>query len=175
MKLGRLLAFTAVSLVFFGAIAMLPAKTTPEPAAVRANTASTPHLPTVGAIEAGVNGVRAEHGLAALHDNPALDAAAQERTETMCATNNWSHQHDWEVLGKYFDLSLNYAGENIYYGVYSNENAVVVVQDWTASPEHYKNMVSTNYSQIGVSIKLCPSYQGKTNQVIITNYYASEE
>lgn len=126
-------------------------------------------LPLATDIEAGINQYRVSQGLSALNsDVAALDQAAQARAEQMCATNDWSHNQDWNILTPYYVYA--YAGENLYFGWLQENQAVVAVRDWIASPTHQENMVD-NYNEMGVGVKACPGFQGEPTAVIVTNYF----
>lgn len=125
--------------------------------------------PTSSEVEAAINQWRVDQGLAAFNSEvPALDEAAQARAEGMCAENDWSHNRDWEVLDKYYAYS--YAGENLYYGGLRENQPTDAVITWVHSPTHLENL-QKSYTEIGIGVKLCPTYQGRSNVVIITNYF----
>lgn len=125
--------------------------------------------PTSNEVEAALNQWRVENNLAAFNSEvPALDEAAQARAEGMCAENDWSHNRDWEVLDKYY--SYSYAGENLYYGSLSEDQASDAIKAWASSPTHLENMMR-GYTQIGIGVKSCPGFQNRPTAVIITNYF----
>ena len=125
--------------------------------------------PTSSEVEAAINQWRVENSLAAFNSEvPALDEAAQARAEGMCAENDWSHNRDWEVLNKYY--VYQWAGENLYYGSLMENQSADAITTWANSPTHLENMQKA-YTQIGIGVKLCPTYQGRSNVVIVTNYF----
>ena len=126
-------------------------------------------LPTAEDVEAKINNFRALRDLPGLDGNvPALDQAAQVRAEGMCATDDWSHAKDWDVLRPYYAYS--YAGENLYFASLRENQASSAVESWAESPGHLANMIG-DYSQMGVGVKSCPGFQGSPTAVIITNYF----
>ena len=125
--------------------------------------------PTSSEVEAAINKWRVENSLAAFNSEvPALDEAAQARAEGMCAENDWSHNRDWEVLNKYY--AYQWAGENLYYGSLMENQSANAITTWANSPTHLENMQKA-YTQIGIGVKLCPTFQGRSNIVIVTNYF----
>lgn len=125
--------------------------------------------PSSNQVEAAINNWRTTQGLAVFNiEVPALDQAAQARAEGMCAENDWSHNRDWEVLGKYYAYTL--AGENLYYSSLREDQPTDAVTTWVNSPSHLANL-QKNYAEIGIGVKLCPMFQGYENVVIITNYF----
>jgi uncharacterized protein YkwD len=140
-----------------------------EPVAKATSAPVVIQLPLAENVEANLNQYRISQGLPALNSEVAsLDQAAQARAESMCADNNWSHARDWEVLDQYYLYS--HAGENLYYGSLQTNQAAIAVTSWTKSPTHLANIVGS-YSEIGVGVKSCPSFQGNKTAVIITNYF----
>lgn len=120
-------------------------------------------------VEAKINEWRAANGLPVFNTQvPALDIAAQVRADDMCATNDWSHAKDWAILDQYYAYTL--AGENLYYGGLQENQANDAVVTWANSPSHLENLMK-GYTQIGIGVKSCPMFQGRSNVVIITNYF----
>lgn len=125
--------------------------------------------PNSDQIEARLNEFRKQKGLAVFNTEvPALDKAAQARADDMCATNDWSHAKDWQVLDQYY--SYSYAGENLYYGSLQKNQVSDAITTWANSPSHLENMVA-DYAQVGIGVKACPGFQGSDDAVIITNYF----
>lgn len=125
--------------------------------------------PTSDEVEAALNQWRVNNGLAMFNSEvPALDEAAQFRAEQMCAENDWSHTKDWDVLNQYY--VYQWAGENLYYGSLMENQSADAITTWANSPTHLENMQKA-YTQIGIGVKLCPTYQGRSNVVIVTNYF----
>ncbi len=120
-------------------------------------------------VEAKLNQFRASKGLSQLADNPTLDAAAQERAEYLCANNSFEHTGWRDTFKRYYNR-FSYAGENLYYGTLREGQADDAINGWVNSPSHLKNIVG-NYVDMGMGVKLCSSYQGEQNVVIITNYF----
>ncbi|UII58630.1 CAP domain-containing protein (plasmid) [Cytobacillus spongiae] len=97
------------------------------------------------------NQERAKQGLPALKVDPELSKVAREKSRDMQANNYFSH--DSPTYGSPFDMmkqfgiQYNSAGENIAMGQTTPEE---VVQAWMNSDGHRKNILSSNFTHIGV-------------------------
>jgi uncharacterized protein YkwD len=118
--------------------------------------------PSVAAngFEAGVNAVRAAHGLRALSTHPALRQAAFNRANYMCSHHVFSHDgYEGQVLAVYSPPSPGYVGENISAGLYAGGDAQVV-QELVNSPHHFENMLNPGWTEQGAASITCtdPAY-----------------
>lgn len=133
-------------------------RTTPAPqeeAAPAPEQKATPSGTEISAFEARVidltNEQRRKNGLPNLQPDTALSNVAQEKSNDMQAKNYFSHTSP--TYGSPFDMmrdfgvSYNTAGENIAMGQRSAEE---VVNAWMNSEGHRKNILSPNYTHIGV-------------------------
>lgn len=98
-----------------------------------------------------VNDERTQRGLAPLKANPDVSGVAREKSRDMRDRNYFSHTSPtygspFEML-RQFGISFRSAGENIAAG---QRTAKDVVQGWMNSPGHRKNILNSNYTQIGV-------------------------
>ncbi|WP_415812704.1 CAP domain-containing protein, partial [Mesobacillus thioparans] len=97
------------------------------------------------------NEQRRKNGLPNLQPDTALSNVAQEKSNDMQAKNYFSHTSP--TYGSPFDMmrdfgvSYNSAGENIAMGQQSAEE---VVNAWMNSEGHRKNILSPNFTHIGV-------------------------
>lgn len=98
-----------------------------------------------------VNGYRSEVGVENLSLDSQLSLAATIRALEMAWSNKFSHDRPngsscFSVLN---DLGINYytVGENIAWGYW---DAASVSEGWKNSPGHYANMISSNFSKIGI-------------------------
>lgn len=94
-------------------------------------------------ILADTNALRAQLGLQPLIRNSSLDAVAQSWTQTQANNGRISHNDD---LGSQIPAGWTWAGENVAAG-YTHKT---VVAGWRGSSGHYANMVSTQYTDIGI-------------------------
>ena len=98
-----------------------------------------------------VNEQRAAHGLPALKLDAALGASARIKSRDM--KNNRYFSHTSPTYGspfqmmKQFGITYRSAGENIAMGY---RTAEAVVQAWMASATHRANILSRNYTTIGI-------------------------
>jgi len=116
-----------------------------------------PNLASVKVIEKQiatmVNSERAKVGLAPLKLNWQLSRVARYKSQDMIDKNYFSHQSP--TYGSPFDMMKNFgikymaAGENIAYG---QRTATEVMTGWMNSPGHKANILSKNYSEIGVGL-----------------------
>lgn len=133
-------------------------RTTPAPqeeAAPAPEQKATPSGTEISAFEAKVidltNEQRRKNGLPNLQPDTALSNVAQEKSNDMQAKNYFSHTSP--TYGSPFDMmrdfgvSYSTAGENIAMGQRSAEE---VVNAWMNSEGHRKNILSPNYTHIGV-------------------------
>ncbi len=100
-----------------------------------------------------VNQERAKQGLAPLKDNWELSRVARYKSADMANNNYFSHTSP--TYGSPFDMIKNFginyraAGENIAYG---QQTAASVMSSWMNSPGHKANILSNNFTEIGVGV-----------------------
>ncbi|TMU86878.1 sporulation protein [Bacillus sp. BHET2] len=97
------------------------------------------------------NQERAKQGLPALKVDAELSKVAREKSKDMQANNYFSHTSPtygspFDMM-KQFGIEYSSAGENIAMGQQTPEE---VVQAWMDSEGHRKNILSSNYTHIGV-------------------------
>jgi uncharacterized protein YkwD len=108
---------------------------------------------TRSSVIASMNERRVAQGLAPLHEDPRLDAAAEARVADMLELAYWGHQspdgRSPFLLLKPNGYNFAAAGENLAAGF---ETAEVLIEGWMESPGHRDNILSTMYSDCGVAI-----------------------
>jgi uncharacterized protein YkwD len=100
-----------------------------------------------------VNTDRTEHGLSMLKTNSILDLAAFAKAQDMLSKNYFAHVspdgispwHWFRVLG----YNYSFAGENLAEGFSDPED---LESSWMASPTHRANILSPNYSDVGLAV-----------------------
>jgi uncharacterized protein YkwD len=103
-----------------------------------------------------VNQERTSRGLPALSLNTKLIGAAQHHATNMAALNRMAHDlpgADLPTLQdrlQYYQYSYSWAGENIAYGYSSAQS---VMNAWMGSTGHRSNILSTNYTEIGIGVR----------------------
>lgn len=99
------------------------------------------------------NQQRLAHGIGVVAENSLLDQAAARKAADMFASNYWAHVSPsgttpWfffdQVGYKYF-----YAGENL---ARDFDSSAGVLDGWMNSPSHRDNLLSGNYTEIGVAV-----------------------
>lgn len=133
-----------------------PAATTAKPAATTAKpAAAAPASANIGAYEQQVvdlvNKERAAAGLPALKVNTKLAGVAEKKAEDLRDKNYFAHQSPtygspFDMM-KQFGISYTTAGENIAKGQKTPSD---VMNGWMNSPGHRANILSANYTEIGV-------------------------
>jgi uncharacterized protein YkwD len=131
----------------------------PEPAPSAPVTLSSPTFGTMSALEQEVvdltNAARAASGLAPLQVNSALVTAAQTHSRDMAQLNVMDHTlpgvAESTLQSRATAAGYNYAwlGENIAFNYLDDPS---VVGAWMNSPAHRANILSPNYTDIGVGI-----------------------
>ncbi len=99
------------------------------------------------------NQQRLANGIGAVAENSLLDQAAAKKAADMFASNYWAHVSPsgttpWfffdQVGYKYF-----YAGENL---ARDFDSSTGVIAGWMNSPSHRDNLLSANYTEMGVAV-----------------------
>ena len=98
-----------------------------------------------------VNVERANNGLKPLKENWELSRVARYKSVDMGSKGYFSHTSPtygspFDMMKK-FGIKYSYAGENIAYG---QRTAAEVMKGWMNSPGHRQNILSPNYTEIGV-------------------------
>lgn len=106
----------------------------------------------VNALIDGTNAARAADGLSMLHENPLLDAAAQEKANDMATKSYFAHTSptgvtpwDWFYNAGYYFSS---AGENL---AVNFSDSADVTNAWLNSAEHRENILNAGYRDIGMA------------------------
>jgi len=115
----------------------------------------TSAVPSMSALEQEacrlVNAQRTSHGLPALAIDSALSETARLKSKDMKTKQYFSHTSPtygspFQMM-KQFGISYRSAGENIAMGY---RTAEAVVQAWMASAAHRANILSRNYTTMGI-------------------------
>ena len=110
-----------------------------------------------------VNEERAKQGLKASELDAEVSVVATEKARDMAVNNYFSHTSPtygspFDML-KLYGVAFSYAGENIAYGQTSAEQ---VMNDWMNSTGHRANILSGNFTKIGIGF-----YEGKWVQMFV--------
>jgi len=129
----------------------VPAKTTPAKTTTTSSSAADRKL--VQEVITLVNQERAKQGLAPLKENVKLSSVAKIKSGDMVANNYFDHTSPtygspFDMMKK-FGITYTAAGENIAMG---QPTAASVMSAWMNSPGHRANILSKNFTEIGVGI-----------------------
>lgn len=132
-------------------------------------TKSTEETTTEQEILKLVNAERSKQGLSPLTLNWELSRVAKFKSEDMRDNNYFSHTSPtygspFEMM-KSFGISYKSAGENIAAG---QKTAQAVMTDWMNSSGHKANILSKNYTQLGVGKATGGSYGTYWTQMFIS-------
>jgi uncharacterized protein YkwD/DNA-binding transcriptional regulator YhcF (GntR family) len=106
---------------------------------------------TIESVYEAHNKIRKENNLPDLTLNEELTKSAYLKGVSMMFQNCWSHYcpdspwGDFQLVGYQYD----FAGENLAHGFTSNDN---LMKAWMNSPLHKANILSSNYSEIGIAV-----------------------
>lgn len=98
-----------------------------------------------------VNAERQKYGLPALYYDPAISDVARTKSQDMAANHYFAHNSP--TYGMASDMLLRFGitwsawGENIASG---QDTPEIVVSEWMNSPSHRENILSPNFTLIGV-------------------------
>lgn len=117
-----------------------------------------------------VNKIRTDNGLPALVSNKKLEASALKKAEDLCVNDYWSHDRpdgtSWHSIMPY-----QVSAENLAYGFGSEEG---MLTGWLNSPSHAKNIYEKEFTDTGLVIIGCPSYQGLPFAHIAAQHFATK-
>jgi uncharacterized protein YkwD len=116
------------------------------------------------------NSDRTSSGLPSLTVSPALEQAAQLKANDMAANSYFAHtsptgQDPWYWFTQ-AGYSFTYAGENL--AVYFSDSDAVNTA-WMNSPEHRANILSDNFTQIGIATA-DGTYQGQPTTFVVQEF-----
>jgi hypothetical protein len=106
----------------------------------------------VNALVDGTNQNRVANGLPDLQVNPLLQAAAQDKANDEATKGYFAHTSPQGITPWYWfqqaGYNYLYAGENLAVNFTDSQD---VVTAWMNSPEHRANILSTQFTQIGIA------------------------
>jgi uncharacterized protein YkwD len=132
-------------------------------------TATTTRSESTSLLRA-INAARAAHGLAPVRVGTRLQLAARAHTETMLATQTFTHGSFTERL-RAFHITAPTAAENLALASGSDATAQTFVQAWLASPPHRANLLSPTFTLVGIA-ELAGSFQGFADVHLVTVDFA---
>jgi hypothetical protein len=115
----------------------------------------------VNALVDGTNQNRVTNGLPNLQTNPLLQVAAQDKVNDMVAKGYFAHTSPQGIEPWYWfqqaGYNYLYAGENLAMNFTDSQD---VTTAWMNSPEHRANILSTQFTQVGIATAQ-GTYDGK--------------
>lgn len=116
------------------------------------------------------NSDRTQNGLPALTVSPVLEQAAQLKANDMAAKGYFAHvspsgEDPWYWFAQ-VGYNFTYAGENL--AVYFSDSDAVNTA-WMNSPEHRANILSDNFTQIGIATAQ-GMYQGQETTFVVQEF-----
>jgi len=112
------------------------------------------------------NSERTGQGVPALSQNSKLVSAATAKAQHMCTHDYWAHIAPDGTTGWDFMAASGYryvmAGENLAHG-YATGTAVV--QAWMESPGHRDNLLSPDFTEIGIGMASC-----RNTEIVVALY-----
>lgn len=102
---------------------------------------------------ATINNYRAQHGLGALSESPALDGVAEWMANDLATHNYFSHTDSTgrDPFARMDQLGYGYntwRGENLVAGTQTSAESFYM---WSTSPPHNENMLGEHYTVIGIA------------------------
>ena len=106
----------------------------------------------MNALVDGTNQSRIANNLPALQVSPMLQEAAQEKANDMATKGYFAHTSPQGLTPWYWfenvGYSFSYAGENLAVNFSDSQD---VTNAWMNSPEHRANILSTDFTQVGIA------------------------
>lgn len=159
-RLGHSLFIGGAFLLLFGGIILAPLTTVGT------------HAFGLSDLLTGTNQARTQLNKRAFTINSDLMNAAQMRAEDMAKEHYFSHTApDGTVAWDYFKkvgYPYEIAGENL---AITNQSADSVIQGWLNSPTHRDNLLSENYTDIGIGMTNFGDYEGHKDTFVIVAFY----
>lgn len=118
-------------------------------------------------IIAKTNEARTKAGLPELSTNTKLTTAAQKKAEDMVASGYWAHfapsgKTPWDFIRE-AGYEFTAAGENL---ARDFDSIDPVISAWLASTSHAENLLSKNFTELGVGVAQ-GTISGKTTTVVV--------
>lgn len=118
------------------------------------------------------NKERMQAGITSLVQNERLNQAAQGKAEDLLKAQIFEHN----IGGKKFsawvlekDYNYSYVGENLAIDFITSEG---IIKAWISSEDHKKNLLSSNYKEIGVAV-LEGTFQGQ-NTILVVQIFGAQ-
>jgi uncharacterized protein YkwD len=166
------------ALALSGNRAALRALAAPGDSCIGVDDPNAPIAAQEAAMECMVNFARQEAGLPKLADSRRLDGSADSKAGDILRCNQFSHEacgRDftyWMRRAGYLSGKCWWVGENLAWGTGSLGSARSIMKAWLHSPEHRANLLSTNFTQYGLSLRV-GSLSGNSDAHVWVNHFGS--
>lgn len=143
-----------------------------EAAFLFGSTYIAPHSKLFGIVVANAlvdetNQSRMVNSVPTLHENPLLDAAAEQKANDMVTNNYFAHTSPAGLTPWYWfqqvGYNFDYAGENLAVNFSDSQD---VTNAWMNSPEHRENILDANYTDIGMAVAQ-GTFQGRPATYVV--------
>lgn len=128
------------------------------------------------AMECLVNFARRQAGLPGLDNSRKLDGSADNKAGDILRCDQFSHEacgRDflfWFRRAGYLRNQCWYAGENLAWGTGELGSAREIMKAWLHSPSHRANLLGSEYSQFGISLRI-GGLEGNPDAHIWVNHF----
>jgi uncharacterized protein YkwD len=134
-------------------------------------------------ILAEINALRASHGLSPLKASRSLGAAAAAHSKQMAAKGFFAHESAdggafWKRIQRYYSpkgYGSWYVGENLLWSS-PDLDASSALKQWLNSAPHRKNLLSTQWREIGIAalhVSSAPGVFGSREVTIVTTDFGA--
>jgi uncharacterized protein YkwD len=137
-----------------------------------ATSTSVALTPTEQSFLAAINQVREAHGDQPLTAQANLQRAAQAHSDDMITGSYFAHRVFWKRLED-FGVRGKHMGENLAWNSTPTNAVGTLVNAWMHSPDHRANLLSTEYSQIGVGVAI-GHFDGYSNALMVTTDFLGD-
>lgn len=133
---------------------------------------------SIGGLLSDTNTKRTQNGVASLHLNSKLDAAAQAKANDMASRNYWSHNTPEGNPPWIFVTAQKYSyqklGENLAAG-FGDEQSTI--NGWMASPPHKENLLDPAFTDVGFGFANNSNYTsaGGGPMTIVVAFYGKPQ
>jgi uncharacterized protein YkwD len=120
---------------------------------------------------AGMNDVRAQHGLAPLTVDLRLVRSARSHSTTMVKTNTFAHGAFWQRIESY-GVRSGTVGETLGWAEPVGTAESRVIRMWIESFEHRVILLGGSYRTVGIGISIGPFHGWPHALVVTADYHA---
>jgi uncharacterized protein YkwD len=123
-----------------------------------------------------INYARTQAGVGRLGEYNKLDGSSDNKAGDILRCNQFSHEacsRDftyWMRRSGYLNAKCWWVGENLAWGTGSLGSARSIMQAWLHSAEHRANILSTNFTQYGLSLRV-GGLSGNSNAHVWVNHF----